>query len=288
MRIILNPFTIVNNLVKILARFNGVCYSKTLFFPMVFKLNMIPIPQSLSIKNWAAWAPCLSSKESWLSWSKTPVVPFGDDTIKTTTIPPMLKRRCSNMSKMALETSNLALANHNIDYAVFCSQHGELNCTINLLKGICEQSVLSPMRFSQSVHNTSAGLFSVIHNMQQNMTSIAAGDCTFQIGMLEALTWLTLNPKKTALLTMFDDYIPNEYQSLKIQNNHQYAVALLLTNDSSCAPLISVTLDTLNQSNNNKNLPPALEFLAWFLQTSKKDLTQSTNNQTFIWHKHSR
>lgn len=237
--------------------------------------------QLLLVKNWVAWAPGLPSKKDWLAWSQKPSAPIGTDKIEAASIPSMLKRRCSHLSKMALEVSSQAIQNHTIDYAVFCAQHGEINSTVHLLKEISEKTVLSPTNFSQSVHNTAAGLFSMIHKLQENMTSIAAGNETFLMGMIEAITWLKLNPEKTVLLTMFDEVLPDEYQSLNVQNNYTYAISMVLTNQCLNTRSISLSFNTLNTDNKVKHLPQALEFLAWFLRPTKEILIQ----QSAIWCK---
>lgn len=237
--------------------------------------------QLLLVKNWVAWAPGLPSKKDWLVWSQQPSVPIGTDKIEATSIPSMLRRRCSHLSKMALEVSSQAIQNHTIDYAVFCSQHGEINSTVHLLKEISEKTVLSPTNFSQSVHNTAAGLFSMIHQLQENMTSIAAGNETFLMGMIEAIAWLKLNPEKTVLLTMFDEVLPDEYQSLNVQNNYTYAISMVLTNQYLNTCSISLSFNTLNPDNKVKHLPQALEFFAWFLRPTKEILIQ----QSAIWCK---
>lgn len=237
---------------------------------------------SFSIKNWAAWAPGLNSKSDWAFWSQHPSLPTQYESIETTSIPPMLKRRCSHLSKMALELSNRALDNETIDYALFCSQHGEISRTVSLLKEIAEKEILSPTNFAQSVHNTSSGLFSVIHKMHQNMASIAAGNATFVMGMIEALSWLTLNPKKSVMITLFDEYLPEEYQSLKIQSNHQYAFSMILTKTHETLSLQREYSCTPKQEN---KLPQALEFLAWLLTPSDNELIQSSQHQTARWWK---
>ena len=241
---------------------------------------------SFSVINWFAWSPNLISKEDWLAWSKNPIAPSGNSKIATTTVPSTLKRRCSHFNKMALEVSNQSTKKNPIDYAVFCSQHGDLNQTIKLLEELCDKTPLSPTRFSQSLHNASTGLFSIINKLQENMNSLAAGENTFLVGMLEIITWLKLNPNKTALLTMSDEYIPEEYQSLNIKNNNEYAIALLLRNPPLNQKTISLTLENCCEKTSNKNLPQALEFLAWLLQPIKKNLlSQNTKHQVFTWNK---
>jgi hypothetical protein len=214
-----------------------------------------------TVKNWAAWAPGIHSREDWLAWSTAPFAPNGNDRIKPTSIPPQLKRRCSHLTKVALEVSNQAMDTHTIDYAVFCSQHGELQCTVELLKDLASHTLLSPTHFSQSVHNTAAGLFSVMHKLHHNITSLAAGDNTFKMGLIDACTWLQLHPTDTVLLAMFDEYIPEIYQ----QNNFEYAVAFLLTNGPDKFTLDSrrsLPSSSIGGGNDNKKIPPALSFLA--------------------------
>lgn len=216
----------------------------------------------LELIDWAAWTP--------------------DTKLNTTSIPSGIKRRCSHLSKMALEVSNQMLTSHAIDYAVFCSQHGELERTVGLLRDIADETILSPMSFAQSVHNTAAGLFSVIHKLSQNITSIAAGANTFFMGIIDAATWLELNPGKTVLLTIFDQHIPDAYASLNIQSDYEYAVSLLLTNNLASTSAISLILDYTETQKLNNKLPPALEFLSW-LQSEQPELIQNTGEQKLRW-----
>jgi hypothetical protein len=227
--------------------------------------------QLLSIQNWEAWVPQLPSLKN----SST-----------VATISANLKRRCSHLSKIALETANKAAINpQQIDYAVFCSRHGELACATDLLKDICNKAPLSPAKFSQSVHNTVAGLFCVMHHLQINTISIAARSNTFLMGMLEAFTWLKLNPNKTVLLVIYDEHTPEEFKTLNVGDDSEYAIALLLTDTSTKASSISFTLDNNTKQSSNKKMPLAIEFLQWYLEPTAKELIQKTNNYTAKWCK---
>lgn len=227
--------------------------------------------QLLSIENYAVWTPQLPISKS--------------STTQSITIPVTLKRRCSHLIKIALETANKAAGSNQIDYAIFCSQHGELNSTIDLLSDICQRTTLSPTKFSQSVHNTVAGLFCIIHQLHIDTISIAAHCNTFLMGMLEAFTWLKLNPGKTVLLAMFDGHPPEEYKKLKVAATTEYAIAMLLTDKATIKPCFSFVLDPKPQQNSSKNLPLALEFLQWYLEPITKKLTQNTACYIARWHK---
>ena len=57
------------------------------------------------------------------------------------------------------------------------------------------------------------------------------GHFTFLMAMVEAISYLTLNPNSQVLLTMSDAYAPDFYKDLKIENNHEYALSLLLSGE---------------------------------------------------------
>jgi hypothetical protein len=237
---------------------------------------------NITIENWAAWAPGLLDKAAWLAWSEAPQTPEGEEAIKGESIPPMIRRRCSKLSKMAIQTACDSLDGEVIDYVIFCSQHGDVSCVVSLLNNICQQQVLSPTQFTQSVHNASVGIFSIIRQLTQNTTFISSGDNTFFMGMLEALSWLQNHPKQRVLVVMFDTYMPAMYQLLDIKNSDEYAVAFLLTN--------KLTNNTyhVNLSSQQKilpsSLPTALAFLAEFL-TKKPTILIATQHQRLAWEK---
>ena len=118
----------------------------------------------------------------------------------------------SALSKMAVQVALEATGDERADFLVFCSQHGELSRTRELLGSIVGGSELSPAGFSQSVHNTSAGLYTIIKQSDVPATSLAAGAGTFAYGWLEAESFLVTNPGKTVLLVSYDEVLPVEYE----------------------------------------------------------------------------
>lgn len=236
---------------------------------------------NIVIENWSAWAPNLTSKNDWNTWANNPICPSGNMKVETKAIPPMIKRRCSQLSKMCLEVAAQASQNQSVDYAVFCSQHGELDHSISLLQSICQQALLSPMAFVQSVHNTASGLYTIINKMQQNCTAIAAGDSTFLMGVLDAVVWLQSHPDDQVLLVMGDNYIPEAFQSLRVKNNHQYAVAFLLKSAKVGEDALNVEYLS-SQKAMFQSLPLALEFLQWWLEKSNRPLQQG-GPQSIKW-----
>jgi hypothetical protein len=219
------------------------------------------------VEHWDAWAPGLRTADEWLAWSLDPTAEKKLETIQSTRIHAKLRRRSSHLAKMAIEVVEPSFVD-SIDYTIFASQHGDVGCSLRLLKDIAEQETLSPTQFVQSVHNAPLGLFSIVYQLQENMTSLAAGDKTFAMAMLEAYTWLALNKHKRVLMVIFDEYIPKDYKALQVQSDYQYALALTLTHPAMDAPGIDVPVYEKSKQE-YPDLPEALAFLAGFLQEHK-------------------
>jgi hypothetical protein len=203
----------------------------------------------------------LETTEQWNEWAKNPVNPKGDLVLDTKNIPPMIRRRCSIVSKIALSISLPQFKTADIQAGVFCSQHGELSNTVDIFNSLSENEIFSPNKFSQCVHNTASGLLSVQNELTIPFNSIAAGTQTFQMGLIDAIT--QLNEYENILFTIADDVVPEVYDDLDIQYNLAYGVSFVL----SSKPLensMFVNVEISSNSDDTK-LPPALIFLAWMV-----------------------
>ncbi len=83
---------------------------------------------------------------------------------------------------------------------VFASGYGELTTTMDLLRQIATEPTLSPLKFQASVHNTAAGQITLTTENRSFSTSLAAGQSTFSMGLLEAQTWLSCHGGDIVLL----------------------------------------------------------------------------------------
>jgi hypothetical protein len=117
----------------------------------------------------------------------------------------------SNLSKMAVQAA-LKLSGAGADLLVFGSRHGELVRTRKLLTAIADNEVLSPTAFSQSVHNTSAGLYSIIAGTHAPSSSLASGASTFASAWIEAEGFLAEYPAGKVLIVDCDDTLPVQYR----------------------------------------------------------------------------
>jgi len=137
------------------------------------------------LPDWAAGAAALRDPSTWID---TPtVVP------PPQRLPATERRRAGPVVKVSLVAADQAVATSGLDAAalptVFTSSTGEpSNC-----HALCEalaapERMVSPTRFTNSVHNAPGGYWHIaVHGMAPS-TSLAAHDASFGAGLLEAMT----------------------------------------------------------------------------------------------------
>jgi hypothetical protein len=232
----------------------------------------------LKIEQWAFWSPESRAPAEWLEhWSRREAR-SGTAELGADAIPAVQRRRMSALSKMAVQVAIEAGRDRPADYLIFCSQHGEIARTSALLDSIVAGDALSPAAFSQSVHNTSAGLFSIITRNRAPATSIASGPSTFAYGWLEAEGFLAENRGARALLVSFDAALPPEYEAFASQIQCTYAAAMVLC----AADDGGLALQCADSSERDAPLPFAPSFLAWWLSAAPS-LSLSGDGFQWVW-----
>jgi Beta-ketoacyl synthase, N-terminal domain len=132
--------------------------------------------------------------------------------VDRTLLPASLRRRASLTTQMAVTAASHACERAGVEPrelpSVFASVGGEIRVTDELCRVLpdLEQS-LSPTRFHNSVHNTTAGYWGILHECRLPAVAIAALDDTFAIGLLEACSQLLAQPGDI-LLVCYDEFWP--------------------------------------------------------------------------------
>ena len=203
-------------------------------------------------------------------------------------LPKALKRRMSQVSKMAFIASKLCAKDAKVDHIIFASQHGELDHTFSLLEQISQQEILSPMKFSQSVHNSASGLFCIDQQSTAPANSIAAGEDTFFMAFIDAVAYLNENPSKQLLLTIFDQAIIDAYQALNISHDHAIALSLLLSKSNrlkSTTQSMHLSITNHNHSHHDETPEHPVEQFVQFMQSNTTQFTQQSLQYMLNWTK---
>ncbi len=230
------------------------------------------------IKDWSAWTPNIKDKDNWRLWAhKEDTAEFCDE-LNISDVPAMLRRRLSNLGKMTIACANDTQQDVEQRPSLFCSRHGELARSIELLKSLANDDLLSPTHFSLSVHNAIGGMLSINKKDPSNITAIAAAENTVGTSLLEAQLILQEQGCKEILCIIYDDPIPAPYTTEINLPLQSYALALVLSSEPSAINLnLSIAASASAGSTDEKPTEPqALTFLRFLLS---KDTRLELSNQ---------
>jgi hypothetical protein len=181
-------------------------------------------------------------------------------------LPPAERRRAGAAVKLALAVADEAVAQANVDpgvlATVFTSSSGEgVNC-----HALCETlatpaPMVSPTRFTNSVHNAAAGCWHIAVASRATSTSLCAFDASFGAGLIEAASSV-YSTRMPLLLVASDSPYPEPMHSTRPLPDH-FGAAFVLTparTEHSLAEL-SITLDSSGKAEVTRCTDASLEAL---------------------------
>ena len=160
-------------------------------------------------------------------------------------LPPAERRRAGAAVKLALAVADEAVAQARVDAAtlatVFTSSSGEgVNCHLLCETLATPSPVVSPTRFTNSVHNAASGCWHIAVASQATSTSLCAFDASFGAGLIEAATSVATSGAPV-LLVASDSPYPEPLHSTRPLPDH-FGLALLLTPAETERSLAALTL----------------------------------------------
>ncbi|KLV01694.1 beta-ketoacyl synthase chain length factor [Photobacterium aphoticum] len=237
------------------------------------------------IADWHALSPGLNTPQEWALWAvnnKTwPADPAPAD---FSAIPAMMRRRMSHLSKLAVQTAMTLMHDQSVDFIVFSSRHGELHRTVTLLQDVLRGDDASPIAFSQSVHNTAAGLFTIATKQAIPVTSIAAGEQSLHAALIEAAAYLAENPTHRVLVVDFDEPLPAPYGVFDGLLHQGFALGMILTHGNHIALRWQSSIQPSTQSADNAHDAGLPQTLSVISQLAQDKTAWSIAGRRQIWH----
>jgi hypothetical protein len=183
------------------------------------------------LSHWSAGAPLLRTPSDWKSAAT--VVPAPDR------LPPTERRRASVAVKAAVSVADQASAMAGLDPAqvatVFTSASGDPSICHAMCEALAKpERLMSPTRFTNSVHNAPAGYWHIAVQSRRASTSLAAYDASANAGLLEAAAQC-VSAQAPVLLVACDVPYPEPLHALRPLPD-VFALALLLVPDGAPAP----------------------------------------------------
>jgi hypothetical protein len=160
-------------------------------------------------------------------------------------LPAAERRRAGNVIKASIAVADEALTACGLSAAelptVFTSSTGDpLNCHLLCEALATTERMVSPTRFTNSVHNAAAGYWHIAAQSRQPSTSLAAFDASFAAGLLEAAVQVHAT-RAPVILVACDVPYPEPLHALRPVDDVM-AVALVLAPASSMGRALRIEM----------------------------------------------
>ncbi|MGF1688554.1 beta-ketoacyl synthase chain length factor [Photobacterium japonica] len=232
------------------------------------------------IADWHALSPGMANQSDWAAWAANGKAwPTDPAPVAVGDIPAMMRRRMSLLSKLAIQTAMTLVQSHSVDFIVFSSRHGELHRTVTLLQDVLRGDDASPIAFSQSVHNTAAGLLTIATKLAIPVTSIAAGEHSLHAALIDAAAYLAEHPTHRVLVVDFDEPLPVPYDIYEPQPHQGFALGMVITQGEQC----TLRWQRAPSAASMVALEP-LQTLAVIAQLAQQAPAWSINGHRHHWH----
>lgn len=232
---------------------------------------------SFVLSRWSGWLPGVRTHAEWRAWHEQGALPEqGGPAPDISFVPALLRRRCSAATRAALAAARAAAGE---GYAhlpsLFASRHGEAETTLEILKTLARQELVSPTDFSLSVHNAASGLYSISSSNRSRSTAIAARERTFTAALLEI--GCQLDDETPALLAVIsDEALPELYRPACTEDSPFFALALLACRPGTTAgPVLTVATNPGAAEAPSGREPRAISFMRWLWGASDEPLSWS-------------
>ena len=239
-----------------------------------------------SIASHAAWAPGIETPEAWDAWAHSNFAITGDAEPSVRAMPPMLRRRAGFLGKMALEVAYQCLGDRTNVPTIFCSRHGEVSRSVDLLADLANGIPLSPTSFGLSVHNAMGGLFSIARKDQASNIALAAGKSSVEHAVIEACGLLA-DGESSVLLVVYDCALPSIYSHFADEEAQPHAWAWLM--EAAGDDAVSLTWAAAREREDDvepqPHLPGGLDVLRFQLRQDR-ELNRICDGKRWSWSHH--
>ena len=237
-----------------------------------------------SIARQAAWSPGVTTHEGWVAWSRAPRRLTPGEEPKVAAMPPMLRRRAGLLGRMALEVAYGCIGQDRNVPTVFCSRHGEVVRSVELLRDLARGEPLSPTAFGLAVHNASAGLFSIARTDCANHVALAAGAATFEHAVIEACSQLA-DGAPMVLIVACDMALPEPFAGFQDCDEQPFAFAWAIVPAQAGVPALRLTWHETDSADASvPRMPGGLDVLRFQLSDDRL-LVREAAGKRWSWRR---
>lgn len=163
-------------------------------------------------------------------------------------LPPAERRRAGSVIRLAMAVAEEAVAHADSDpqtlATVFTSSGGEGSNCHSLCETLASPNpLISPTRFTNSVHNAASGYWHIAVGSRRTSTSLCAYDGSFGAGLIEAASAMQVDAA-ALLLVAYDLPYPEPLNSVRPLPDN-FGVAFVLTPQPTARTLASLQVEPI-------------------------------------------
>jgi len=239
---------------------------------------------TFSVTADAAWAPGVETRDAWREWAKNGFRISAGTEPPLRAMPAMQRRRVGPLGKMALEVAYNCLDGRTGIPTLFCSRHGEVTRSVELLGDLASSELLSPTSFGLSVHNAIGGTFSIVRGDHTSHAALSARESTVEHAVIEACGLLA-DGEPAVLLVVYEAPLPALYTRYQDEDEQPFAWAWLIEPPQEQTVSLSWSTSADSQVSEKRGLPAGLEILRFYLSQEQR-MTRVCNERTWEWSRH--
>lgn len=195
------------------------------------------------LDSWAEAKAILSGRQPYLSRPLVAPPPAA--------LPPAERRRAGTLVKVALAAASAAIAQADADAARVASVFTSSGADGDNCHALCEalassDRLISPTRFTNSVHNAAAGYWSIAAKAMTPSSVVCAYDASFGTGLIEAMTMVAVDNLR-CLLVAYDSPYPEPLNATRPMPS-PFGVALLLSPQASEKSLAGLSVELVDEA----------------------------------------
>jgi len=237
------------------------------------------------IKDWAACASGLNSREQWRAWAAQPTLPVGEASPAVAEMPAMQRRRLGPLGRLAVQAAWWCQGDAVGMPLVFASRYGDAARSLELFAELARGEPVSPATFSLSVHNAISGMYSIARGDRAAHQAVAAGAGSAAAALIEALALLA-DGAPEVMVVCYDAPLPGAYAQFHDEPAAAYAWAWRVARPAANAPYIELRAGAAAASEApTAALPFGLDVLRFGLSDDAA-LTRQADGTRWTWRRH--
>jgi hypothetical protein len=229
----------------------------------------------------ATWAPAYTSEAEWNTRAHDAVPVDASRDLTLAEMPALLRRRAGLLQRIGCAVAYRALGAESDVPTVFACRYGDSERALELLTGLAHGESMSPTSFSLSVHNATGGLFSVARRDTANCVTLAAGEASAPLGMIEGCGLIAEGATRV-LVVCADCALSGIYERDADVAAATYAWAGVLE-AATDAPAMRLSWNASPDGPPDPARPPAGLSVLWFLSGRAPTLSHAAGGNHWHW-----